>query len=119
MNEFAQYDDASCDNIFEILLYQLFLSHWLFFFFQAEDGIRDSSVTGVQTCALPIWTRHRRQQRRPDSLCREFLEGNHRHVRSYFQAGDAAGWIPGPGSAREFLSVEYPEIGRASCRERV
>src|SRR5260370_23397303 len=27
----------------------------LFFFFQAEDGIRDSSVTGVQTCALPIW----------------------------------------------------------------
>src|SRR5260370_758948 len=28
-----------------------------FFFFQAEDGIRDSSVTGVQTCALPIsWT---------------------------------------------------------------
>src|SRR5260370_19420785 len=26
----------------------------LFFFFQAEDGIRDSSVTGVQTCALPI-----------------------------------------------------------------
>src|SRR5262249_56551964 len=28
----------------------------LFFFFQAEDGIRDWSVTGVQTCALPIWT---------------------------------------------------------------
>src|SRR5260370_12530058 len=26
----------------------------MFFFFQAEDGIRDSSVTGVQTCALPI-----------------------------------------------------------------
>src|SRR5262249_60044777 len=26
----------------------------LFFFFQAEDGIRDWSVTGVQTCALPI-----------------------------------------------------------------
>src|SRR5260370_35457441 len=26
----------------------------LFFFFKAEDGIRDSSVTGVQTCALPI-----------------------------------------------------------------
>src|SRR5260370_27264821 len=25
-----------------------------FFFFQAEDGIRDPSVTGVQTCALPI-----------------------------------------------------------------
>src|SRR5207237_2136110 len=28
------------------------------FFFQAEDGIRDSSVTGVQTCALPICTRY-------------------------------------------------------------
>src|SRR2546430_4088432 len=25
------------------------------FFFQAEDGIRDLTVTGVQTCALPIW----------------------------------------------------------------
>src|SRR2546427_5366641 len=28
-----------------------------FFFFQAEDGIRDLTVTGVQTCALPIWRR--------------------------------------------------------------
>src|SRR5262249_56701409 len=28
-----------------------------FFFFQAEDGIRDWSVTGVQTCALPIYVR--------------------------------------------------------------
>src|SRR5437773_9656378 len=28
-----------------------------FFFFQAEDGIRDRDVTGVQTCALPIWFR--------------------------------------------------------------
>src|SRR5436305_12028497 len=26
----------------------------VFFFFQAEDGIRDADVTGVQTCALPI-----------------------------------------------------------------
>src|SRR5689334_24225486 len=31
----------------------------LLFFFQAEDGIRDGTVTGVQTCALPIL--HRRQ----------------------------------------------------------
>src|SRR5256886_3290338 len=29
---------------------------WLYFFFQAEDGIRDLTVTGVQTCALPIFT---------------------------------------------------------------
>src|SRR5207248_8401844 len=28
-----------------------------FFFFQAEDGIRDRTVTGVQTCALPILSR--------------------------------------------------------------
>src|SRR5258707_11944003 len=28
---------------------------YLFFFFQAEDGIRDIGVTGVQTCALPIF----------------------------------------------------------------
>src|SRR6266496_6303745 len=29
-----------------------------FFFFQAEDGIRYLYVTGVQTCALPIWLQH-------------------------------------------------------------
>src|SRR6266498_920866 len=29
-----------------------------FFFFQAEDGIRDADVTGVQTCALPIYEGH-------------------------------------------------------------
>src|SRR2546430_10615767 len=29
----------------------------MFFFFQAEDGIRDLTVTGVQTCALPIFVR--------------------------------------------------------------
>src|SRR2546422_7798782 len=28
---------------------------YILFFFQAEDGIRDVAVTGVQTCALPIW----------------------------------------------------------------
>src|SRR5699024_8788587 len=35
------------------LIVRLFLS--VVFFFQAEDGIRDRNVTGVQTCALPIW----------------------------------------------------------------
>src|SRR5207244_6120802 len=29
--------------------------YFIFFFFQAEDGIRDDLVTGVQTCALPIY----------------------------------------------------------------
>src|SRR5256885_9705976 len=34
-----------------------------FFFFQAEDGIRDYKVTGVQTCALPICGENGRQRR--------------------------------------------------------
>src|SRR5256884_5295976 len=34
---------------------QIVSMHSLFFFFQAEDGIRDVAVTGVQTCALPIY----------------------------------------------------------------
>src|SRR5256884_4240546 len=33
---------------------------WIVFFFQAEDGIRDVAVTGVQTCALPIFAEPRR-----------------------------------------------------------
>src|SRR5688572_31611512 len=37
-----------------IFLFQFFLCFFFFFFFQAEDGIRDLTVTGVQTCALPI-----------------------------------------------------------------
>src|SRR5699024_11400237 len=37
-----------------LLLYLLLLLFLCFFFFQAEDGIRDRNVTGVQTCALPI-----------------------------------------------------------------
>src|SRR5207247_7886119 len=32
----------------------LIIRYFIFFFFQAEDGIRDPLVTGVQTCALPI-----------------------------------------------------------------
>src|SRR5205085_7258242 len=32
----------------------LYMIYVFFFFFQAEDGIRDLTVTGVQTCALPI-----------------------------------------------------------------
>src|SRR5687767_15468129 len=41
-------------------MFRIFLLHFIcyylffFFFFQAEDGIRDKLVTGVQTCALPI-----------------------------------------------------------------
>src|SRR5207302_7633118 len=37
------------------LLVKINTTVFLFFFFQAEDGIRDFHVTGVQTCALPIF----------------------------------------------------------------
>src|SRR5437762_13745093 len=39
-----------CGCFYKVLFFIFF-----FFFFQAEDGIRDTSVTGVQTCALPIY----------------------------------------------------------------
>src|SRR3712207_6985995 len=50
-------DDGGCPGrrIGRDVSTQLYL-----FFFQAEDGIRDIGVTGVQTCALPIWGRTRR-----------------------------------------------------------
>src|SRR5689334_23906394 len=39
---------------FFFVFFVLFFFFFFFFFFQAEDGIRDGTVTGVQTCALPI-----------------------------------------------------------------
>ena len=42
----------SCDKCGKMMTTYKILT---FFFFQAEDGIRDTSVTGVQTCALPIF----------------------------------------------------------------
>src|SRR3989475_13197677 len=42
----------------------------LFFFFQAEDGIRDLTVTGVQTCALPISNGCERPRPHTSELCR-------------------------------------------------
>src|SRR5262250_3832976 len=60
--------ESKCDRYAQILSINTFLclmiffliiklvsTFFIFFFFQAEDGIRDTSVTGVQTCALPIW----------------------------------------------------------------
>ena len=37
------------------LLFHFLFDGMVFLFFQAEDGIRAHCVTGVQTCALPIW----------------------------------------------------------------
>src|ERR1022692_2741298 len=48
-----------------------------FFFFQAEDGIRDYKVTGVQTCALPIccWARIKRRPPGVGLRTRELVSG--------------------------------------------
>src|SRR6266542_6233620 len=54
------------------------MSFWhnpfFFFFFQAEDGIRDATVTGVQTCALPIY-RSRPQARQGEAVSRSSKKG--------------------------------------------
>src|SRR5699024_11533883 len=72
-----------------------------FFFFQAEDGIRDRNVTGVQTCALPIFTH------RYVLLCTplRYLYGYHTPIVITF--------------SRILLTFVGKKIGRASCRERV
>src|SRR5256885_7714557 len=63
-----------------------------FFFFQAEDGIRDYKVTGVQTCALPIFLAH---VARANPLCKDVKDGDEALV--IFRAGDAyisPNWYP-------------------------
>src|SRR5215204_4800846 len=53
---------------------------YFFFFFQAEDGIRDHCVTGVQTCALPIWSRSGREVASIRALVyRDYLILSYRH----------------------------------------
>src|SRR5207245_6023236 len=66
-----------------------------FFFFQAEDGIRDATVTGVQTCALPIW-QHQLLQRRRQVAHLDLVASDHfgvevgRKLVGAAAAGDAA-----------------------------
>src|SRR5438309_11594135 len=81
----------------------------LIFFFQAEDGIRDGTVTGVQTCALPICVR--RFLRRAGGERGEVLLQVRRRARQRVVGAHAA--------VRPHLEHELLEIGRASCRERV
>src|SRR5690554_5275749 len=45
-----------CVFVFFFFFVMCLLFYFFFFFFQAEDGIRDADVTGVQTCALPIYS---------------------------------------------------------------
>src|SRR5256712_7375064 len=64
---------------------------FFFFFFQAEDGIRDLIVTGVQTCALPISSAVWRQPRRPWRSSSQPDVARDRSVRRLVRPG------PGPG----------------------
>src|SRR2546421_7571157 len=86
-----------------------------FFFFQAEDGIRDLIVTGVQTCALPIYGL-------PTAPGDQQWEDRPRF--DYSQPGSPqlpqAPSQPGLQAPTQAPATNGPpEIGRASCRERV
>src|SRR5438876_6511446 len=61
----------------------------MYFFFQAEDGIRDGRVTGVQTCALPIY-RRRNPTPRPRATCVGSVHGKSLGVAVWDYDGD--GW---------------------------
>src|SRR2546430_4422091 len=54
----------------------------VFFFFQAEDGIRDLTVTGVQTCALPISESEVGRKAQEEIRVRESRSGRTVRVRS-------------------------------------
>src|SRR5437868_9521397 len=101
-----------------------------FFFFQAEDGIRDRNVTGVQTCALPISSTRWRSTRQP--WLSALLTHRKRGTLSLFCAVErrkrfsqdmALGFRDPVGPGRwDLLTRAHRrilEIGRASCRERV
>src|SRR2546421_4668893 len=85
-----------------------------FFFFQAEDGIRDLIVTGVQTCALPIYASAvgRRFRRMASHLGRRLAVGPHEGAREGGAVGEAAagrgggnrqGGIPGVGDRKSVV----------------
>src|SRR2546430_9118347 len=86
------------------------------FFFQAEDGIRDLTVTGVQTCALPISV-----SSRPCGSLR-VVNGLMITVGSVGPMKPSS-WYTGSANASRFVTLAPrqtgAEIGRASCRERV
>src|SRR5688500_19630495 len=87
------------------------------FFFQAEDGIRDYKVTGVQTCALPIYLM--RLWAKPGvsapSLGMEPLAAAVRRIDETLWASRYRSLVGDYENAK----IYSQEIGRASCRERV
>src|SRR5690606_39966579 len=91
----------------------------LYFFFQAEDGIRDFHVTGVQTCALPISARAASRGQEEGSVAAPphapIVADQGRRVR---RRGSEAG-RPRAGRAAGSRLLRPVQIGRASCRERV
>src|SRR2546422_2312581 len=84
----------------------------LFFFFQAEDGIRDVAVTGVQTCALPISARPGAEGGRrggPLPLCRRprASSGTERGYRVFAElGGDEDSCDPGSRAPAESCSLD-------------
>src|SRR5438132_3332179 len=60
-------------------------SYWVCVFFQAEDGIRDPWVTGVQTCALPIYASDVIESRRRSAV--RLADATRSH-RTHHRAGD-------------------------------
>src|SRR2546425_5130884 len=85
----------------------------IFFFFQAEDGIRDKLVTGVQTCALPILLDCPAVLRPP--------RGEHRQgdaVRHRVRVPEADARPPGPGAPHRVRDVGR-EVGALAQVERV
>src|SRR2546429_8877141 len=88
----------------------------MFFFFQAEDGIRDVAVTGVQTCALPICVRQvvEPPPRRDVRLARE-LRCAVRRERLRRENLPRRG---GRGVAVERAARRREEIGRGAGRGR-
>src|SRR2546429_3751835 len=89
----------------------------LFFFFQAEDGIRDVAVTGVQTCALPISFIEQGGGETivPGGLDCLLLVEFERETAAAARGvvGDAVRGL------KHLTHWVETEIGRASCRERV
>src|SRR5262249_57818853 len=85
------------------------------FFFQAEDGIRDWSVTGVQTCALPISYTPFFVNRLPDAA--GVMVGAVVWLGAGFGIVLAFAWPHGHYAMKMALYLVM-EIGRASCRGR-
>src|SRR5256884_4086952 len=91
------------------------LGRQLRFFFQAEDGIRDVAVTGVQTCALPIWLPNQPKCSRLLEVRFELFSDTAKPVQSRSSDREIRQGLAGP----THLAKQHREIGRASCRERV